>query len=284
MSNNIRNLNAVLVNLSISIFSNTRQDPQITDEVKLKKALGNGAGKWVKYKLPDECLTPIRKFATVVRQFNYDHTSPWEEGKRLLSAAAQQTYRARIAEFQTEFAALVDEFGEQYDNWVAQARIMHAGTFEPSDYPSWPLCRTMFNIQCHYFPVPRPEHFSREMEGLYGEALNQITRHKVDEAVADTWQRLLAPVQAMADKLKSPDAIFRDTLVENVRDMVALVPMLNITGDARLVEAARTIQEQLASLDAETLRDSKVDRREAAERAANIVARFGQIGKRKLAA
>lgn len=283
-NNNNGNLNAVLVNLSISVFSNTRQDPQITDEVKLKKALGNGAGKWVKYKLPDEALTPIRKVAGIIRQFNYDHTSPWEEGKRLLAAAARESYADGIRTLTAEFDAAVAEFGTQYDNWIALARIMHATTFEPSDYPSWNLCRTMFAVTCEYYPVPRPEHFSRDMQALYGTALNAITERKIQEAVSDTWERLLRPVQAMAEKLAQPDAIFRDTLVENVKEMTALVPMLNLTGDRRLAEAAQVIQDQLANLDAESLRESKVERKEVAERAAQIVARFGQLGKRKLAA
>ena len=282
MSN--RTINAILINLSIGVFSNTRQDAQITDEVKMKKALGRGAGKWVKYKLPEEALTPIKKFGGIVRQFHYDHTSPWEEGKRLLSQAARSNYDQRLAEFRTEFFSLVDEFGEQYPNWIEQARIMHAATFEQSDYPSWPLCREMFKFGCEYYPVPRAEHFSGEMQRLYGDALNTITEQKINQAVADIWQRLLTPVQAMAEKLSSPDAIFRDTLVENVREMTALVPTLNLTGDARLTEAARVIQEQLGNFNAESLRESKVERKEAYERAQSIVARFSGVGKRKLAA
>lgn len=39
------NINAVLVRLHISIFPNQRQDRQITDEVKLKKALGVPASR-----------------------------------------------------------------------------------------------------------------------------------------------------------------------------------------------------------------------------------------------
>lgn len=277
-------INAVLVTLSLSVFSNIRQDQQITDEVKLKKALGVGAGKWMKYKLPDECLVPIRKFCGIVRQFHYDHTSPWEKGKRLLSAAARANYDARVLQFQREFFAIVDEFGTQYPNWIEQSKIMHAGTWEPSDYPSWALCRTMFNLKTLCEPVPQPEHFNKKMRELYGDALNQITSQRVNEAVADTWDRLMKPVQAMAEKLSQPDAVFRDSLVENVKEMVTLVPLLNLTGDARLAAAARDIQAQLTAFDADTLRESKVDRKEVAKRAATLAARFGALGQRKLAA
>ncbi|MEI8289558.1 MAG: hypothetical protein WCH99_08785 [Verrucomicrobiota bacterium] len=279
---NTPNLNAVLVALSIRTFSNQRQDRAITDDVKLRKALGQGAGKWVKYKLPDECLTPIRKFCGIVRQFHYDHTSPWDEGQRLLSGKARLGYDARMVEFREEYEKLVNEFGEQYPNWIEQARIMHAGTFDQSDYPAWENCRAMFGISASYYPVPKPEHFSGEMKELYGNALVAITEKKVGEAVQDAWDRLLKPVQAMAEKLSSPDSIFRDSLVENVREMTALIPELNLTNDTGLTEAADTITKALNNLNAETLRESKVERKAAAEAAKDILNRFGGLGKRKL--
>ena len=278
-----KELNAVLVVLSIRTFSNQRQDRAITDEVKLKKALGNGAGKWVKFKLPDECLTPIRKFCGIVRQFHYDHTSPWDDGQRLLSGKARDGYDKRMIEFKAEFDKLVDEFVAQYPNWVEQAKIMHAGTFDASDYPEAETVKHMFDLGRCYFPVPKPEHFNVEMKELYGNALVMITEQKVSQAVQDAWDRLLKPVQAMCEKLSSPDSIFRDSLVENVKEMTSLIPELNLTGDAKLTEAAETISKQLADLNAETLRESKVERKAAAEKAKEILTRFGGLGKRKLA-
>ena len=277
-------INAVLVSLSVGIFPNTRQDRAITEEVRIRKALGNGAGRWTKYKLPDDSLKPIREFVTIVRQFHRNHTCIWEDGQQLLSSAARPAYDKRMDEFTAEFFALVDEFGEQYPNWIEQAKIMHAGTYEPSDYPSWSLCRQMFNIARTYYPVPKPEHFNADMQSLYGAGLEALTEKKMAEAVQDNWDRLLKPVLAMAEKLSSPDSIFRDTLVENVREMAALVPALNLTNDPKLAEAAKMIEAQLATLDVETLRDSRVDRKEASVKASNIIARFGAMGLRKLAA
>jgi len=276
-------LNAVLVSMTIRTFSNQRQDAAITDEVKMKKALGNGAGKWVKYKLPDDCLTSIRKFCGAVRQFHYDHTSPWEEGQRLLSGKAREGYDLRMREFSTEFATLVEEFITQYPNWIEQAKIMHAATFDASDYPETETLRQQFSIGCNYFPVPSPEHFNSDMKELYGQSLIALTEQKISQAVQDAWDRLLKPVQAMAEKLASPDKIFRDSLVENIKEMTALIPELNLTNDPELAQAAEFISTQLSNLDVEQLRESKVVRKAAAEQAATILNQFSGLGKRKLA-
>lgn len=280
---NRTDLNAVLVVLSIRLFSNQRQDRAITDEVKSNKGLGNGAGKWVKYKLPDECLTPIRKFSGAVRQFHYDHTSPWDDGQRLLSGKAREAYDARMAEFATEFGKLADELTLEYPNWLEHAKIMHGGTYDASDYPDTDSFRAQFGIDRCYFPVPKPEHFNNDLKELYGQALVTLTEQKISQAVQDAWERLLKPVTAMAEKLSSPDAIFRDSLVDNVKEMTALIPELNLTNDAKLIEAAEVITSQLTNLNADTLRESKVERKAVAEKAQEILNRFGGLGKRKLA-
>jgi hypothetical protein len=278
-----KKINAVIVRLCISMFSNQRQDQAITDDVKMRKALGRGAGKWVKYKLPAESLKAISEYATMIRQFHYNHTSPWEEGTRLLSQKARITYDLRMAEFKKVYMGLVDEFGKQYPDWIKRAKEMHAGTFDQKDYPEWPDFRASFDIGREYFPVPQPDHFSSEMKTLYGAGLEAVTEKKLGEAISDTWDKLIKPVKAMAEKLGSPDAIFRDTLVSNVKEMAELIPMLNMTGDKKLKEAAEFIQTTLATLDVAVLRENKVERKNVAEKAAQILTRFGGIGKRKLA-
>jgi len=279
------NVNAVLVGLSIGIFPNTRNDREITDEVKMRRALGNGAGKWVKYKLPDESLEAIRKFAGEIRKYHYDHTCCWEDGQQLLTSKMRPTYDARFNDyFEPEFWKLVDAFGERYPQWIEQAKIMHAGTFDQNDYPAWSECRKMFRLARAYAPVPHASHFTPEMKQLYGASLETAVAKKLDDAVTETWERLLKPVKAMADKLTSPEAIFRDSLIENVREMLALVPDLNFSADTGLKAAAKAIQDQLAALDPELLRVNKVERKEAADKAKGILERFGALGARKLAA
>jgi hypothetical protein len=283
MKNKNPKLNAVIVNLGIGIFSNSRQDRPITEDVKARKKLGAGSGKWIKYKLPDQSLSPLRKFCGEVRALHYAFTAPWEEGQRLLSGKASAKYQAHMTEFKSKFNTLVDGFVSAYPGWIKEAKKMHGATFEPSDYPTAALVKSQFHFGVEIFPMPKPEHFNVEMKELYGNALVAITEKKISDANADTWERLMAPVLAMAEKLASPDAIFRDTLVENVKEMIELVPSLNLTDDSKLKEAATAIEKTLGSLDPNDLRENKVTRKVVAEKAAALAARFGALGKRKLA-
>jgi len=136
--------------------------------------------------------------------------------------------------------------------------------------------------------MPKASHFITG--GIAKEAIEDMrtdlerrNTERVQAAVKDTWNRLLTPVQALSEKLSKKDSIFRDSLIENVKEITALVPALNLTGDPNLERMARQINERFANLDPEVLREDLTVRKQASDAAKALVAQFGQIGKRRFA-
>lgn len=283
-------LNAVLAKLSIATFTNSRQDKAITNEVRAAKALGEGAGQWRRFKLPKEALEPISEHIGVIRRYHYEHTSPWEEGSRLLSGAALPGYQAAIEDHKRSLFELVDEFGKHYPDWLIQARVMHGKTFEASDYPlNWAGMRACFNVKAEYSPIPSARSF--QVHGIAQATLHEMqeqlegrVQERVRQATADTWQRLLEPLQNMADVMSRNDPRVFDTIITNITSMCELVPTLDVSNSAALRNAAVAIQGQIRRIDIEGLRESRSARREAAQTARQLIAQFGQVGQRKLAA
>jgi len=78
----------------------------------------------------------------------------------------------------------------------------------------------------------------------------------------------------MADKLKDGDAIFRDSLVGNVKDFVDILPALNLTGDPELSAAVLEVKEKLVCYSPDTLRDQETERARAAATADEIARRM----------
>lgn len=277
--------NAVLVRLSIGQFNNSREDDSITKEVKVLHQLSGKAGKWVKIKLPETALEAIRKHASACRTEHYRLTLPWVEGQRLLPLSARAVYSEKMETLRKEFDGHVERFIQKYPEHVEEARKMHNGTFNESDYPDPLIVRRMFTFAVETTPVPAANHFS----GIVGEELTRIRQEleatnakRIEQAVADTWNRLLDPVSKMATTLASKDAIFRDSLVGNIRAITGLIPQLNVTGDPRLAKAAEEVSKVLGSLEPDLLRNSTVIRRQAADAASSFVKRFGALGVRKL--
>jgi hypothetical protein len=187
-----KNINAVLARLSIRIFPNTRADQEITDEVRLKKSLGIGAGKWIKHVFPDEAFADIRETGGEARRRHYDLTLPWEEGYRLLPAGAHPGYEKEFESFKALFHSRVTQFERKYDDWIEAAKVMHNGTFNPELYPDWLVMQKHFEFKIEYSPVPKAAHFVTS--GLASQAVAEMkadlekhTQQRVKAAVQDTW-------------------------------------------------------------------------------------------------
>lgn len=282
--------NAKLSKLTIRQFGNSRQDLAITEEVKEEHKLGYGAGKWVKAKLPDEFIKPARKYAGVIRSWHYGLTCPWDEGFRLLADKTLARYQNEFANLRNTFAEVV--FDIDYNAALAKAREMHNGTFDAKDYPSLEEFRRAYAVDVEFLPVPRAGHFTvSTLEGLAEAEIEQMRRdlesrneERLAAAVENVWARLLEPVQALAAKLANQDAkVYRESLVENITDILSRVDALNITGDTQLTRAAQDIKAQLGALNIERLKSDPVERRDVAERAARILSQFGSLGTRKFA-
>ena len=93
-----------------------------------------------------------------------------------------------------------------------------------------------------------------------------------ETAMADLWTRLHDVVSKMAERLGTKDAIFRDSLVDNVAELVDLLPRLNLTGDARLDAMRREVADKLLVYEPETLRKDGGARKETARAAEDILA------------
>jgi len=274
---------ALIVKLAIGQFGNTRQDPAITAEVTAQHGLSKKSGRWVKHKLRPESLEAIRKLAGAVRQWHYSITCPWDEGARLLCESARGRYDAGFDRWQAQWEETVAEFVLAYPGEVEAARQIHGDTFLAGDYPTQEAVGEQFTLEVRREPMPQATHFDGVLRENYGAMLEAQNEGRITAAIRDTWTRLLAPVQHMAEKLASPDAVFRDTLVENVTELLDTLPALNITNDAGLRSAGEAIKTTLAGLDASVLRENKVVRADVARAAARIVSQFGAMGARKFA-
>lgn len=268
---------AVLVKLSIGMPGNTRKDRGITDEVKRNHSLGDKSGRWLKQLYPTEAFEPLVSLSGEARSFHYKNSLPWaDEGYRILPTAHHFDYTAKMKSFRRDYEGLADtHFLGKLTEWETQARVMHNGTFNESDYLPADKLRTKFGFSLDVSPIPSGGDFRVTLNQDDMEAMRSDVDSRVQAAVQsanrDLWNRLMEPIGAMVERLKQPDATFRDSLVGNIQEIVELVPKLNITGDAALAAFATQTADDLASLQPQALRDSKSQRRIAADKAQSLL-------------
>ncbi len=86
----------------------------------------------------------------------------------------------------------------------------------------------------------------------------------------EVWTRLHSVVSRAVEKLKEPNGIFRDSLIENISDLCGLLPRLNVTDCPDLERARIEIEKIAGSISPEVCRENSAERAAAADSLSEI--------------
>jgi hypothetical protein len=269
---------ALLVWLQISSWSARKYDKRATLTVNRDNNASDDAGRYNKMLLPGDATsyTALTTLLSSIRAWHYNETLAWsDEGWRLLPTANYMHYADQLRSHQAEVDRAVDAFVNDYPALRAQASMRLGGLYKPEDYPDVMDIRSKFAIGLNYMPVPtagdiRVDLASEQIAMIEAE-INGKSNSSVQTAMNDCWSRLHAVVAHAAERLADPSAIFRDSLIENVRECCNVLERMNVTNDPDLARMARETFNAVACNDPQTLRDSKHARQDTADKAKQIL-------------
>jgi hypothetical protein len=78
----------------------------------------------------------------------------------------------------------------------------------------------------------------------------------------------------MADRLEEEGAVFRDSLVNNIKDLANLLPRLNIAEDPDLERLGNYVSQRLCTVPPDVLRKDPSIRKETADQANAVLRRM----------
>jgi hypothetical protein len=275
---------AVLASVVISAWSARKYDKKITEETNARNNANPDAGRYNKLLVAKKDIKELTAVASGARQFHYAMTLPWiDQGPRLLPTDTFMKH-AEIRKMKADFDKLADQFAKNYPAIIEDAKKRLNGMFDPADYPDPALIRSKFSFDVKYLPCPDSEDFR---VSLGQEAMDEIKSDlearmgsAVDTAMSNVRERIVDVVGHMAEKLKGyapgmkgkrAENTFQDSLVDNVRDLVDLLPSFNLTNDPKLDALIKKMRDKLCSVDAEELRDNEHERKYVAKQAAAIL-------------
>lgn len=274
---------AMLAGIRISIWEARTIDRRVTDETNAAHNADADAGRYNKTLLPKHALAAIREIAGKARRVLYARTLPWSDnGNRILSAAGYDDFAKAMRDVESEFNAAVAEFVGKYPAFLAAEPARLNGMFDAGDYPAPEEIAARFSFKRRIWPMPDAADFRVDMTAGERERIkSEIAAELSDtlhDAMRDVFGRIAETVGAMATKLalfkpaegkSKAEGIFRDSLVSNVGELVALLPSLNITGDSRIAALTERMR-ALASHKPDDLRDDAHLRSQVATEAAAI--------------
>ena len=280
---------AMLVDLSISQWKGLRRDKEASKNLADSVGAKRGHMTANKKLLGDSLeLKAIDSFVGAARTgVHQDMTMPWSNsGLRLLPTAKFFDYQKAITAQQAKFYELLEEFLQSYEWARTEAKAALGSVFNDREYPTRSVLATKFRFVVNYLPVPEVGDWRVDMGNT---ARNELAEHysKYYEeqnrtAVATLYEQTLKPLLHMSKKLADPvagDAVnksgiqtFRDTLVENVVDMIDRLEVYNVMGDLTIRETRFKLQQMLDGITPDALREDAHLRRETKRKVDEVIA------------
>lgn len=267
---------AVMCKLSISQFNPKRKDAKTTAEVLHDKQASRIAGAWIQNLVNPDALLPIVSKAQQARIEFYKLTVPWaDEGWRLLPITLYDKFHENMRELRTAFENEVTTFINEWDTHVKEAKQNLNGMFNAANYPSQDTLKYSFGFSIDVQPIPSGNDFRIKLQNDELEKIKQDTDERVklaeQEAMKNVWSRLAEPIQKIVDKLKDEKSIFRNSLIENLREILDLIPLLNLAQDTNLNSFVAECKQKLGTANPNTLRDDKTARKTTLDNAEAIL-------------
>jgi hypothetical protein len=277
----------LIVKPTISMLGNTGTDEEITEEVHDREHMDTHAGRYVKNLYPAAYLRPVQKVAREARRYHKTQTVCSSFGD-ILPTVLFEKYQIRINEFIDSFNDAARVFHDQYDDILAEARRIHNGQFKPEFYPAKHLVREQFRITLFTAPMPRSgdvvlDFLTEDRLIALRQQLDGEAQRAGEVAGQQVMARVLSRVAKICETLTDPEAVFRDSLIDNLREVLEIAPALNIAGNPDVSRLVTECRDKLLKAP-DTLREVSAVRELTAAHAKNIALRFGQMGGRKLAA
>jgi len=258
----------MLINLAVSTWVARTHDRAATREVTAAHGAAEGAGWFNKTLMPADALKDVRTAVSRLRDHHYEQTLPWsDKGYRILPAANYFPYTERHNSLAAAFDVAVREFVARYADYTEEARAQLGSLFSPADYPSPRHIGAKFDVSLSVIPLPNGDDFrvdlGDEASARLAREIEARTHAALEEATRDIWHRLSHAVEDLRDRLVRLDdqddidgrkARMKSSGMTNLRELVELLPRLNITSDAQLDAMGERLRRSICQADPAELR------------------------------
>jgi hypothetical protein len=232
----------------------------------------------------DSMLKTIHKAIDEARAAHYEMTLPWtttsmqdigrRTGGRLLPNTLFVEYTTVMAQKKQQMQDALAKFIPEYPKLVEAARKNLGKRFDAREYPNPSSIASHFDLSFDFQPIPKGDDFKGlpqvQLDAL-ARKINDNTQKQAENAMQEVWMRLYDVVAKMAERLSSPDKLFHNTLVQNVRDTARLLAHLNVTHDAKVEALRKKVEKHLCQHEPKELRENQTIRMQVAAHAQSII-------------
>jgi len=283
---------AVLVSVDVSVWSATKQDRAISNEITTAKNADESAGRYVKNLLANH---PKHKAVVNYRQTIYNwlqrRTYKWNNSQQLLPSIDVPKFKQEYHEHEIAFHALVDSLVLDYDSIVSDMAFKQGSMFSRSDYPPREQVASKFSLNLYVSEVPTNDFRCGIAKDIANDLFMTLSKQSANiiESIADEQSKRLIDVMESishccgADELVSKDGgevrtkrrKIYDATIQKALEMCESFKGFNLKQDNELEMARASLEKVLDGVSAEDIRDSDAVRSNVKEGIDDILSKFG---------
>ena len=282
---------AVLVSVDVNVWSATKQDRVISDEVTKGKNADQSAGRFVKNLLADnQHHKKVSNYRQTIYNWLKRSTYRWNNSQDLLPVLSLEKFKTEYQEHEAEFYRLLDDFIAHYSSIVSDMAFKQGDMFNRNDYPDVQEVRNKFGIRLFVAEVPTQD-FRCAVANDIADDLKQQYESQAEEIVTGIFsqqaERLTELLQSISHccgvqeisvtgtaDMKTKKRKIYDTTIEKARELAGLYKDFNLTGSTQLQEASQKLEEALSGVSAELIRDSDAVRNKVKDDVDSILSKF----------
>lgn len=231
---------ALLVSLTVSKPQLTTKDDKATADAERANG-ASGAGQYRKDLYPKHLVAPILSVESSARAFVDQSTYPWNRGEHLLATERFFEFVDRMDKYKLEFDQAVTAFLNNWATVMRTAQDQQGALFNANEYPDVTALRKQFDMRLQFRAVTDASDFrvrlqEEDLERVRAAAEAQLMENVNDllraplERLRETMQHLYdvtgKPGRVVATKQGATEErppIFRDSVVENISDEIAML-------------------------------------------------------------
>lgn len=284
---------AVLVSLDVNVWSATKQDRVISNEVTSSKNADKSAGRYVKNLLADHAK---HKALVNYRQTIYNwikrRTYRWNNSQDLLPSVDLTRFKTEFQEHEVSFYTLLDDFCNQYDSIVSDMAFKQGTMFDRSDYPTKEEVRAKFGIKLFVSEVPMSDFRCGIAQDIADDLFASYTKQaeeiisSVEREQADRFIEVMQSISHCCGvdetqsngEVKTKKRKIYDTTIQKAKEMCETFKGFNLTNSLELEQARASLEKALNGVTAEDIRDSDAIRHAVKEDVDSILGKFSSFG------
>lgn len=226
---------ALLINLRISMWFGRKYDKKVSLEIE-KTHNASNSGRYNKMLIDSKELSSLVSIVNKIKKNHYENTLPWgDEGERLLPIENYISYMDVYTNLEAQFSEKVENFLMDYENIKERSKKSLGDMFNLKDYPLREELRNKFNTSLLVFPVPDDD-FRVAVDDV--EALKEKARKEIGKRLSESnlflWEKIKKMLEHISSKLLDKEAIFKNSMMSNLEELLVSIPKLNITEDKEL--------------------------------------------------